>query len=233
MAGWFGKKGEGRLAKPKRRFLELRGTQVQYYAGEAHGRGVDLKGEFYLKPNTTVTVEGKNLAINTMARVWEFTAEPGTDPELWRLACEATIEDVKSRLFTSEERAAILQRAADGEITEKQAKVEIAAREKETIELTQGQAQRAKKRSSILGTIKKAASRASPRTERRAMAGAPLPEEPPGSPTSPLPPSPDGGPDDDDDADEAPVMNIPPVPTMTADELGPPPPRPPPPRPAA
>lgn len=77
-SGWFMKKAPTFKGSTKKRFLELHDKEIQYFADEREGRGVNLKGSIALDSATTkVKVAGRQLALTTSQRFWDLIAIEG------------------------------------------------------------------------------------------------------------------------------------------------------------
>jgi len=87
---WFVKKADH--GRDRRRWFELHGNEVRYYATENAGRGVDQKGIIPIAYYTTIMFSSKELVITNPNRTFELTGESLDEVAAWGLALKKLIK---------------------------------------------------------------------------------------------------------------------------------------------
>ena len=79
---WFVKKAES-FGKSHRRWFELRGSILTYYARVERGHGADSRGALDIVATTVITSEDRVLLITNTERAWQLTADTSVVAKAW------------------------------------------------------------------------------------------------------------------------------------------------------
>eukprot|EP00041_Stephanoeca_diplocostata_P038989 m.1577547 g.1577547 ORF g.1577547 m.1577547 type:complete len:2794 (+) comp25311_c0_seq11:414-8795(+) len=96
MGAWFTKRGGGKLAGFKKRYVELNGSDVYYYLGIEHGSPHGLKGTIKLTKESVVEQIDARLTIQCPARTWLLIASDGeVQARLWCSRMQEVIDGLR------------------------------------------------------------------------------------------------------------------------------------------